>query len=112
MDKKYFLAAHITSRQLLPPIAGLAADPRTHFFQNLVADYLFERLPDAVFAKFIEACLTPSNETLSAQLAVLIEFASADSKEEHVSAIVCDLAKTAENGYREALSDGRKRCLL
>jgi hypothetical protein len=107
MDKKYFLAAHITSRQLLPPIAGLAADPRTHFFQNLVADYLFERLPDAVFAKFIEACLTPSNETLSAQLAVLIEFASADSKEEHVSAIVCDLAKTAENGYREALSDGR-----
>lgn len=42
MDKKYFLAAQITSRQLLPPIRSLAADPRTHFFQNLVADYLFE----------------------------------------------------------------------
>lgn len=44
MDKKYFLAAQITSRQLLPPIRGLAADPRTHFFQNLAADYLFERV--------------------------------------------------------------------
>lgn len=108
MDKKYFLAVHITSRQLLPPIAGLAADPRTHFFQNIVADYLFERLPDAVFAKFIEACLTPSDDTLSAQLAALIEFASADSEAEHVSAIVCGLAKTAERDYRDALAEGRK----
>jgi hypothetical protein len=68
MDKKYYFAAHMTSRQLLPPIRGLAADPRTHYFQNLVADYLFDRLPDAVFAKFIEACLLPSHETLSAQM--------------------------------------------
>lgn len=27
MDKKFFLATHITSCQLLPPIRGLAADP-------------------------------------------------------------------------------------
>jgi hypothetical protein len=106
MDKKYFLATHITSRQLLPPIGGLAADPRTHFFQNLVADYLFERLPDAVFAKFIDACLSPSHETLSAQLSALIEFARADSGGEHVAAIVCDLAMTAEKDYQEARAEG------
>jgi hypothetical protein len=107
MDKKYFLATHITSRQLLPPIRGLAADPRTHLLQNLVADYLFERLPDVVFARFIEACLSPSRETLSAQLSALIEFARTDSAGEDLAAIVWDLAKTAEKDYREACAEGR-----
>lgn len=107
MDKKYFLATHITSRQLLPPIRGLAADPRTHYFQNLVADYLFERLPDAVFARFIEACLSPSHETLCTQLSALIEFARADAGGGDVGAIVWDLATTAEKDYEGARAEGR-----
>ena len=107
MDKKYSLATHITSCQLLPPIRGLAADPRTHFFQNLVADYLFERVPDAVFAKFIEACLSPSHETLRAELLALIDFASADSAGGDVAAVVWGLATTAEKDYSEALGEGR-----
>ena len=106
VDKKYFLATHITSRQLLPPIGGLAADPKTHLFQNLVADYLFERLPNAVFGKFIDACLSPSHEALSAQLLALIEFARADSAGEDLAAIVCDLAITAEKDYEEARAEG------
>jgi Protein of unknown function (DUF3800) len=106
VDKKYFLATHITSRQLLPPIGGLAADQKTHLFQNLVADYLFERLPDAVFAKFINACLLPSHETLSAQFSALIEFARADSRGEDLAAVVCDLVTTAEKDYEEARADG------
>jgi hypothetical protein len=106
MDKKFFLATHITSCQLLPPIRGLVADPRTHFFQNLVADYLFERLPNAVFAKFIEACLSPSQETLSTQLSALIDFARADAGAGDVAAIVVDLASTALSDYEEARADG------
>jgi hypothetical protein len=108
MDKKYFLAAHITSRQLLPPIHGLAADPRTHFFQNLIADYLFERLPDAIFAKFVEACLSPSHETLSAQISALIEFARADAGGGDVADIVWDLATTARKDYEEVRAEGRE----
>lgn len=107
MDKKYFLATHITSRQLLPPIRGLAADPRTHFFQNLVADYLFERLPDAIFTMFIEACLSPSHETLSDQLSALIEFARTDAGGGDVAAIVWNLAATAKKDYEEARAEGR-----
>lgn len=107
MDKKHFLATHIASRQLLPPIRGLAADPRTHFFQNLVADYLFERLPDAVFARFIEACLSPSHEAFSAQLSALIKFARVDVGGGDVGAIVWDLATTAEKDYEEARAGGR-----
>ena len=107
MDKKYFLATHITSRQLLPPIRGLAADRPTHFFQNLVADYLFERLPDAVFARFIQACLSPSHEALSAQLSALIEFARVDVGGGEVGAIVWDLATTAKKDYEEARAEGR-----
>lgn len=112
MDKKYFLAAQITSRQLLPPIRSLAADPRTHFFQNLVADYLFERLPDAVFARFIEACLSPSHETLSAQLSVLIEFPGADAGGGDIAAIVWDLATTARKDYEEARAEGREKAFF
>lgn len=107
MDKKFYLAAHMTSRQLLPPIRGLAADPRTHFFQNLVADYLFERVPDAVFAKFIEACLFPSHETLSAELSALMDFACADTGAGHVATVVWDLARTAQKDYEEARAEGR-----
>jgi hypothetical protein len=106
MNKKFFLATHITSCQLLPPVRGLAADPRTHFFQNLVADYLCERLPNAVFAKFIEACLSPSHDTLSTQLSALIDFARADAEAGDVAAIVADLASTALSDYEEALADG------
>lgn len=108
MDKKFFLAAHITSCQLLPPIRGSAADARTHFFQNLAADYLFERLPDAVFAQFIAACLFPSHETLSAQLSALIDFARADAAAGDVAAIVVDLASTALSDYEEARAEGHE----
>lgn len=107
MDKKYYLSAHMTSRQLLPPIPDLAADPRTHFFQNLVADYLFERVPEMIFAKFIEACLSPSHETLRAQLLALIEFARVDDGAGDVAAIVWDLATTALHDYETARSEGR-----
>lgn len=112
MDKKFYLAAHMTSCQLLPPIRGLAADPRTHFFQNLVADYLFERVPDTIFAKFIEACLTPSYATLSAQFSALIEFAHADTGSGAVAAVVWDLASTAQRDYEEARVAGRKNAFL
>jgi Protein of unknown function (DUF3800) len=112
MDKKFYLAAHMTSRQLLPPIRGLAADPRTHFFQNLVADYLFERATDTVFAKFIEACLSPSHETLSAQLSTLIEFARADAGAGQVAAVVWDLAKTALRDYEENRAAGHENAFL
>jgi hypothetical protein len=112
MDKKYCLAAHITSRQLLPPIRGLAADPRTHFFQNLVADYLFDRLPDAVFAKFIEACLSPSHETLSAQFSALIDFTRADAGAGEVAAVACDLATSAQKDYEEARAEGRNKAFF
>ncbi len=106
MDKKFFLATHITSCQLLPPIQGMAADPRTHFIQNLVADYIFERMPDAVFAKFIEACLSPSHQTLSTQLSALVEFARADAGAGDVAAIVVGLASTALTDAEEARADG------
>lgn len=112
MDKKFFLATHITSCQLLPPIRGLAADPPTHFFQNLVADYLFERLPDAVFAQFIAACLSPSHETLSAQLSALIDFARADAGAGDVATIVADLASTTLSAYEEARADGQDNALF
>ena len=112
MDKKFYLAAHMTSRQLLPPIRGLAADPRTHFFQNLVADYLFERVPDTIFAKFIEACLSPSHETLSAQLSALIDFARADAGAGEVAAVVWDLATTALKDYEEARAEGDENGFL
>ena len=112
MDKKYYLAAHMTSCQLLPPIRGLASDPRTHFFQNLVADYLFERMPDTLFAKFIEACLSPSHETLSAQLSALIEFARADVDAGDVAAVAWDLATTALKDYEEARAGGDENAFL
>jgi len=112
MDKKFFLATHITSCQLLRPIRGMAADPRTHFFQNLVADYLFERLPNAVFARFIEACLSPSRETLSTQLSALIDFARADAGVGDVAAIVVDLASAALTDYEEARADGHDNALF
>lgn len=112
MDKKYYLAAHMTSRQLLPPLRGLAADPRTHFFQNLVADYLFDRLPDAVFAKFVEACLSPSHEALSAQFSALIDFAREDAGAGEVAVIVCDLAASAKKDYEDARAEGRSKAFF
>jgi hypothetical protein len=112
VHKKFFLATHITSSQVLPPIRGLAAEPRTRFFQNLIADYLFERVPDLVFAKFIEACLSPSHESLSAELEALIEFACADTDAGEVAAGVCKLASIALTDYEEARAEGRDNAFL
>jgi hypothetical protein len=112
VDKKYFLATHITSRQLLPPIRGLSEDARTHFVKNAIADYLFERAPDDVFAKFIEACKSPSDVTLRAQLGALIAFARAAPSDEDPSVAVYELATTALNEYREARDEGREEAFL
>jgi hypothetical protein len=112
VEKKYFLATHIISRQLLPPIRGLSEDARTHFVKNIIADYLFERAPADVFAKFVEACKSPSDITLSAEFTALIEFAGAAPSDEYPSVAVYELATTALKEYREARDEGREEAFL
>jgi Protein of unknown function (DUF3800) len=112
VDKRFFLAAHIVSLQLLPAIPGLLTDARTHYFQNVLADYLAERTPDAVFLKFIEACLSPSVEALESQLELLIESARADEAGAEVAFVACDLAETARRDFRESLGEGEEKAFL
>lgn len=112
VDKKYFLAAHITSRQLLPPIRGLSGDARTHFVKNAIADYLFERAPNDVFEKFVEACKSPSDGTLRAQLEALIAFARATPSNDDFSVAIYELTTGALNEYREARDEGREEAFL
>jgi hypothetical protein len=112
VDKKYFLATHITSRQLLPPIRGLSEDARTHFVKNVIADYLFERAPNDVFVKFVEACKSPSDATLRAQFEALIAFAHAAPSNEDPSIAVYQLATDALNEYRNARDEGREEAFL
>ena len=112
VDKRFFLTTHIVSRQLLPPTAGLEEDARTHILRNLLADYLHDRAPEDVFAKFVQACMSPSNSTFSAQLTALIEFARANAGSEAIASMLHDLASTTESDYRESLAEeGEKACL-
>jgi hypothetical protein len=77
VDKKYFLATHITSRQLLPAVAGVLEDAQLNYVRNVVADFLYERAPDDMFLAFITACKFPSDETFRAALDALLEFSGA-----------------------------------
>jgi hypothetical protein len=112
VNKRFFLAAQIVSLQLLPPIRGLEADARTHYFQNVLADYLAERTPDAVFLRFIEACLSPSVEALESQLELLIQSARADEAGAEVAFAACDLAEDARRDFRKALGEGEEKAFL
>jgi hypothetical protein len=71
-------------------------------------DIYENRIPDVIFAKFVEACLSPSHETLSAQISALIEFARADAGGGDVADIVWDLATTARKDYEEVRAEGRE----
>jgi Protein of unknown function (DUF3800) len=112
MDKKYFIAANITSIQLLPPIRGLAEDARANFIKNTIADYILEQAPDDVFATFIDACKAPSDATLRTQMEALIEFAHSAASADGPQFAIGELATTALNEYREACGQGRENAFL
>jgi hypothetical protein len=108
VEKKYFLATHITSRQLLPPVAGVAENAMFHWVKNVVADYLYERAPDDVYIKFIAACECPSDETLRAQLDSLIQFADPSINTEEPAVAVYEGANAVLAEYCEAVAGGNK----
>jgi hypothetical protein len=108
VDKKFFLAAHITSRQLLPPVEGVAEDAMFNWVRNVVADYLYERAPDDVYIKFIAACEHPTDETLRAQLDSLIEFAGPLVNAEEPAVAVYKGANAALAEYQDAVDCGKE----
>jgi hypothetical protein len=112
VDKKYFLSAHITSRQLLPSIAGVPEDARLNYVRNVVADYLYERAPDEVFVKFVTACKLPSDATLRAELDALLEFSRIALDDEEPAIAVFQGAMATLGEYQVLCDSGRADAYL
>lgn len=107
VDKKYFLATHITSRQLLPSVAGVPEDEQLNYVRNVVADFLYERAPD-VFLTFVTSCKFPSDESLRAQLRALLEFSGANGSRESPAVAVYRGAGATLEEYQTAIDKGQK----
>jgi len=112
VDKKYFLATHITSRQLLPPVPGVAETAMFHWVKNVVADYLYEQAPDDVYIKFVAACERPSDRALRAQLDSLIRFAQPVMSREEPAVAVYEGANAVLAEYQEAVDEGKEQAYL
>jgi hypothetical protein len=103
VDNKYFLCMNITTRQLLPPIPGRPEDARINYVRNEMADYLHEYAPDEVFEKFLAACKTPSDRTLRAGFAALLEFSRNSSQGDGRAQAIHESASLALDEYKSAL---------
>lgn len=112
VDKKYFLATHITSRQLLPPVAGVPEDAQLNYVRNIVADFLYERAPDDVFLTFITACKFPSDETFRAGVDALLEFSGATGSRVGPAIAVYKGAEATLEEYQAAVDDGQENAFL
>jgi hypothetical protein len=112
VDKKYFLSTHITSRQLLPSIAGVSEDAMLNYVRNVVADYLYERAPDEVFVKFVAACKQPSDATLRAELDALLEFSRIAPDDEEPAIAVFQGAMATLGEYQALCNSGRRDAYL
>jgi hypothetical protein len=112
VDKKYFLATHITSRQLLPTVAGVPEDAQLNYVRNVVADFLYERAPDDVFLTFITACKIPSDETFRAALDALLEFSGAMGSRGLPAIAVYKGAEATLEEYQAAVDDGKENAYL
>jgi hypothetical protein len=112
MDKKFTIVTNIVTWQLLPPVRGYVEDARSLYVKNVIADYIFERAPDGVFATFLEACKSPSDTALRAQLDALIVFARSAPSYEEPSVAVLELATDTLNEYCDAVGEGTQDAYL
>lgn len=65
VDKRYFIAVHIITSLVLPPIPGRPLDPQTLWVSNHLAEYL-AKAPVSVFRMFVRACQAPSGGAIEA----------------------------------------------
>ncbi|MBU9391519.1 DUF3800 domain-containing protein [Burkholderia multivorans] len=62
VDKKYLLAVSITNGFIWPPYFNTEESQQTVWLKNIFADYLYHRVPDEVFFRFVQCMDNPTNE--------------------------------------------------
>jgi hypothetical protein len=105
VDKKFFLCMHIITSQLLRPFPGGPENARTNYVRNELAEHIYRNAPGQVFEAFVAACNSPSDSTLRAEFAALLEFSGhAPDEEGRAQALresVMDVLETYETESRE-----------
>ena len=104
VDKRYFIAAHMVSALILPPIPGHTAGPGEHFVRNGLAEYL-SRAPIGIFQKFVSACQAPSGETIAASFQVILDWLD----DRHRGQVASALRQATQAGFAEFRDDGPDR---
>jgi len=101
VDKRHFIGAHIVSTLVLPPIPGRPADPQEHFVRYHFAEYL-SRAPTNVFRAFVEACLAPSGQAITAAFDAIVAWLDP----RHGSEVATALRRATQLGRAEFLDEG------
>ncbi len=117
VDKRYYIGTHIVEFLLLSPVLKFGEGPERHYYRNLFAELLYAEAPDAVFTRMVEACMTPSDETLMSLFGSIFRMGFEEAKApKNASALVSlDIAArnaVAEYGFlREKDSTAHRRFL-
>ncbi|MGK8194741.1 DUF3800 domain-containing protein [Burkholderia cepacia] len=62
VDKKYLLAVSITNGFIWPPYFNIEESQQTVWLKNIFADYVYHKIPDEIFFRFVQCMDSPSNE--------------------------------------------------
>ena len=79
VDKRYFICMNLVNHQLLPPVMGFPEGPQLHFLKNVAVDFLYDEISDHVLTRFVEACLSPSDDSLMSLFGSLMLFSAGES---------------------------------
>lgn len=101
VDKRYFIAAHMVSSLVLPPIAGIAPSAEEAYVRNGLAEYL-AKAPLRIFQAFVAACQEPSAPAVLDTFAAILTWLDETHRDERAEA----LRHAAELGQREFREGG------
>lgn len=74
VDKVFFLTISIVNAHVLPPVPGFSGGEQERWIRNVFADFLYQRLPDAVLQTFIEACRADTAKSVRTSLQQLLHW--------------------------------------
>ncbi|ADU34880.1 DUF3800 domain-containing protein [Variovorax paradoxus] len=98
VDKRYSICANLVTWQLLPPLYSTEEGPESSFVRNTMADCLFAHAPPNIFSLFLDACRSPSDDSVRRSLQTL-------QMMPWLTGVSGDIAKAIRHSATQSLED-------
>lgn len=114
VDKRFMIAANMISFLVMPIVGACDTALQTQWFRNELAEYVYERGPVSLVARYVAACDAPSATTVTGAFEALLDWLDTRDGCDHLAEALRFFTRDSFEDFKAAGVDSdvaQRRCL-